>query len=78
MATIQTFFLVNNIVNITLRLSVGGVPPISLVDFGLVVLGLLVGIAAGLKMYSKLNGETLKKYIYAVLAVAGLWIAIGG
>ena len=44
----------------------------------IVGLGLLGGVALGNKVYSKLNGEVMKKYVYGFMALSGLWIVING
>lgn len=78
MATIQTYFFFNNLVTITMRIVTGTFPSFSLIMFAATVVGLLGGVAIGQRVYSKLNGDVMKKYVYGFMALSGLWIVIGG
>lgn len=78
MATIQTYFFFNNLVTIAMRIITGTFPSISLFMFIATVIGLLGGVTLGTKVYAKLNGEAMKKYVYGFMALSGLWIVIGG
>ena len=78
MATIQTYFFFNNLTTIAMRLITGTFPSFSILMFAATVVGLLGGVSLGNKVYSKLNGEVMKKYVYGFMALSGLWIVING
>lgn len=78
MATIQTYFFFNNLVTIGMRIITGTFPSFSVFMFFATVAGLLSGVALGHRVYSKLNGDAMKKYVYGFMALSGLWIVING
>ena len=78
LATLQAYFLINNLYLMTIR-SVSGLMPTGVgisALFGLS--GLLIGSFIGGKIFDKIDGKKLKKLVYIVMVVSGLWIAING
>ncbi|MBQ2327203.1 MAG: sulfite exporter TauE/SafE family protein [Clostridia bacterium] len=78
MATIQCYFLINNIylliVRTMLDLMPGGILVSSLWGLG----GLVLGSFLGGKIFDKLDGDKLKGFVYIFMALSGAWIAING
>ena len=78
MATIQTYFLCNSTVTLIMRAALGAFPTVQFSWVAATLVGLMLGVLVGGKLYSKLNGEVMKKYVYGFMALSGLWIVIGG
>lgn len=78
MATIQTYFLLNSTVTLAMKFFMGAWPAVQWSWYAITLCGILLGIIIGGKLYSKLNGEMMKKYVYGFMALSGLWIFIQG
>ena len=78
LATLQAYFIINNIYLLIIRSASGLMPE----GIGLSALfglgGLLIGSFIGGKIFNKIDGKKLKKIVYIVMVVSGLWIAIHG
>ena len=78
LATLQAYFIINNIYLLIIRSASGLMPE----GIGLSALfglgGLLIGSFIGGKIFNKIDGKKLKKIVYVVMVVSGLWIAIHG
>ncbi|MBR5001875.1 MAG: sulfite exporter TauE/SafE family protein, partial [Firmicutes bacterium] len=74
----QAYFIINNIYLLIIRSASGLMPE----GIGLSALfglgGLLIGSFIGGKIFNKIDGKKLKKIVYIVMVVSGLWIAIHG
>lgn len=71
MGTIQCYFLLTNLYTVILRI-INGMITIQVIELsaaGLVFS--LFGFWIGMKILSRINGEIMKKVIYAFLAVSG-------
>ena len=77
-ATIQTYFLAMNTVNIGCRLAFDLVPEGSLTVLLLAAPMVLLGNFAGVRLAEKIDTKKMKTAIYLFLAVSGLNIAFGG
>lgn len=78
LATIQCYFLINNIYLLTIR-AIGGLLPSGIAISALWGLGgLLIGSFLGGKVFDKLDGGRLKSFVYIFMALSGAWIAING
>jgi len=77
-ATLQAYFLLNAVWLLSLRLLAHQIPA----GIGTLTLwslaGLIVGSIVGGKIFNRIDGAKLKRFIYLFMAVAGLWIAIKG
>lgn len=78
MATTQCYFLINNIYLLSIRFAMHTIPGgiMTPVIFG--TAGLLLGSVVGGKIFKKLNPQKVKTFVYAFMAISGLWIAING
>ena len=78
MATLQTFFLLTGTYTNGMRLLTGlitrDVLLLSLPAFA----GLAVGMAFGVKLFTKLDPARLRKLVYAFMAFSGFWILVTG
>ena len=78
MATLQAYFIINNIYLLIIRSASGLIPEglgvTALFGFG----GLLIGNMIGGRIFNKIDGTKLKKIVYVVMVLAGAWIAIRG
>ena len=78
LATIQCYFLINNIYLLVIR-TLSGLIPSGIALSALWGLGgLLVGSFLGGKVFDKLDGKRLKSFVYLFMAFSGAWIAING
>lgn len=71
-ALTQWYFLVGNIVMTMFRAGNGLVTPVVWKGFLIGVPAVLVGLWLGSKVYSRVNGDVLKKVIYGYMAIAGV------
>ncbi|MBQ6836959.1 MAG: sulfite exporter TauE/SafE family protein [Clostridia bacterium] len=76
LGTLQTFFLCTGIYNALVRIFKGIITAevIPFWIFGFV--GMQLGIIVGSKLLKKIDGEKLKKIVYAVIGCAGAWMFI--
>ncbi len=78
LATLQAYFIINNIYLLIIR-SVSGLMPEGIGVSSLFGLGgLLIGSFIGGKIFDKIDGKKLKQLVYIVMVVSGTWIAIRG
>lgn len=78
MATMQCYFLLNNIYLLAMRGALGLIPSGILAPTLWGGAGLLVGCLLGGRIFDKLDAKRLKSAVYVVMALSGLWIAING
>lgn len=72
MGTIQCYFFLTNIYTVVLR-AVKGLITLQVIELSLLgILFSFIGFYIGSKILSRMNGEMMKKIIYAFLAVSGL------
>jgi len=78
MATLQGYFIVNNLYLLIIR-SLTGLMPEGIAVSALWGLGgLIVGSFIGGRIFDKIDGQKLKKVVYVVMVLSGSWIAIHG
>ena len=78
LATLQAYFLVNNLYLFVIRSVSGIMPEGTLVSALWGLGGLMIGTFIGGKIFSKIDGKKLKQLVYVVMVLSGLWIAIKG
>ena len=78
MANIPLFFTFVNAYSSALRAVNGVITPEALKFWALGMVGVLLGVWAGRKFYARIQPETLKKCIYAMMAVSGVILFISG
>ena len=78
LATLQAYFLVNNLYLFVIRSVSGIMPEGALVSALWGLGGLMIGTFIGGKIFSKIDGKKLKQLVYVVMVLSGLWIAIKG
>ncbi len=78
MATLQCYFLLNNIYLLVMRAVLHLLPQGVWVPTLWGAAGLLAGSLAGGKIFNRLDGKKLKSFVYGFMALSGLWIAIVG
>lgn len=78
LSTIQCYFLINNIYLLIVR-AIGGLIPQGIALSALWGLGgLLIGSTLGGRIFSRLDGARLKRFVYLFMALSGAWIALRG
>ena len=71
-ATIQAFFGMTNIFTFAMRLMKGLYTAEMLLPTGAGIAAILLGMAVGVRLYSKINSEAVRKLVYAFLGVTGI------
>ena len=78
LATLQAYFIINNIYLLIIRSASGLMPE----GIGMSALwglgGLLIGSFIGGKIFHRIDGKKLKKLVYIVMVLSGAWIAVNG
>ena len=76
LGTLQTFFLMTGIYNALVRIF-KGIITAEVIPFWVIgFVGMQLGIIVGSKLLKKIDGEKLKKIVYAVIGCAGAWMFI--
>lgn len=78
MATIQCYFLINNIFLLTVRYFSNMIPSGVLTSTLWGLGGLVCGSIVGGRLFKRLDSQKLKNVVYIFMAVSGLWIAVNG
>jgi uncharacterized membrane protein YfcA len=74
MATIQFYFLINNVIGIAIRLSKGALSTNHLPLIFIGWIGIGAGTLLGIKSFSLIKLEILKKIVYLVVGISGLML----
>ncbi len=72
LATIQTYFLISNIYIIALRVKGGVVTEQVLLCSAVAVSGMILGTWLGKRIFDRINANTMRRFIYILMAVSGL------
>ncbi|HEY8500825.1 MAG TPA: sulfite exporter TauE/SafE family protein [Clostridia bacterium] len=75
-ATVQFFFAVMAVFKIIVLILGNGAPVNVFVHVPLAAAGSLVGMFAGIYLFKKLSIDTIKKFIYIIMIIAGIWYII--
>ena len=78
MATLQTFFFCTGISTTLMRFANGQITTFVLMVIVPAIAGLLTGRRIGTRLFDKLDPIRLRRLVYALMAVSGLWILITG
>ena len=78
MATLQCYFLINNVYVLTVRFLTHMIPSGVGTATAWAMGGLLIGSLLGNRLFRSIDGGKLKGIVYIFMAVAGAWIAING
>lgn len=78
MATLQSYFLINNIFILLVRCFSGFMPTGITIPTLWGLGGLAIGCFTGNIVFSKIDGKKLKNFVYIFMAISGIWIAING
>ncbi len=71
-ATIQAYFLITNITNLTIKASAGFVTGDVLLLWCFGALGMIAGLIIGNKIFCKLDACLIKKMVYGMMAISGV------
>ena len=76
LATIQFYFLINNLIGITIRLYKGALTRehLPLIFIGWVAIG--AGTFSGIKTFQKIPMNKLRKMVYLFVGISGIWLII--
>lgn len=72
LATIQTFFAITNIYSIGIKVAAGFVTQNVLVCVAIGAVGMIAGMIVGARVSDRINGDMMKKCVYAVMAFSGV------
>lgn len=72
MGTIQMYFVLTNIINVLVKVQAGYVTRNVLLIWISSILAMGAGVLLGKKLFKKINGEILRKIVYAMMAVCGV------
>ena len=76
LGTLQTFFVFTSVYNTIVRI-IKGIITVEVVPYWLCgFIGMQIGLIIGGKLLKKIDGEKLKKIVYAVIGCAGAWMFI--
>jgi len=78
MATIQCYFMINNMYLLAIRYFNHLIPDGIMTSILWGLGGLVIGSFIGTRLFKKLESDSLKKVVYAFMALSGAWIAING
>ena len=78
MATLQCYFIINNIYLLTIRTLSGLMPEGIAVSALWGLAGLAVGSFIGGRIFNRIDGKKLKQLVYVVMVLSGTWIAVHG
>lgn len=78
MATTQLYFMINNLVTLALRAAFGLWPSGLTSPVCCAAAGLAIGAWIGSRLFRKLDGAAVKKFVYVFMALSGVYIALGG
>ncbi|MBO4990839.1 MAG: sulfite exporter TauE/SafE family protein [Firmicutes bacterium] len=78
MATLQCYFILNNIYLLTIRTMSGLMPKGIAVSALWGLAGLAVGSFIGGCIFNRIDGKKLKQLVYVVMVLSGTWIAVHG
>ncbi|MBR4879523.1 MAG: sulfite exporter TauE/SafE family protein [Clostridia bacterium] len=74
LGTLQTFFFISGLYNAILRI-IKGIITVEVIPFWICgFIGMQLGIIVGSKLIKKIDGEKLKKIVYAVIGLSGAWM----
>ena len=72
LATISAYFVFSGIISVAAKASAGFVTQNVLLGFAVGLLGMLVGSFIGKRMRNKTDAKTIKKSVYAIMALSGI------
>ena len=78
MATIQCYFMINNMYLLAIRYFSNLIPPGIAVSVLWGLAGLILGSFLGGRVFNSMDTKKLKGFIYIFMAMSGAWIAITG
>lgn len=76
MATLQCYFLLNNLFILIVRLVMKTIPAGITLPTVCGLIGIAIGSFVGNRVFNSIDGKKLKGFVYIFMAVAGAWIAI--
>ncbi len=76
LATIQAYFTLCNITNVSLRIAQGALVEGYTADILVGWIAVLIGTLCGLWAFARVNQGALKRIVYAFIGLNGLWVVI--
>ncbi len=76
LATIQAYFTLCNITNLSVRIAHGALVEGHVVDILIGWLAVLIGTLCGLWAFKRVNQNALKRLVYAFIGLNGLWVVV--